>query len=77
MNDKKITPKGLRVSSGKTQVEVAKHLGLSVTQYKRKENGVTRFYADEIYELSLLYDVPITLFFIEKVSSKETEVYLK
>lgn len=77
MHDKKITPKGLRVSSGKTQTEVAKYLGLSVTQYKRKENGVTRFYADEIYNLSLLYDVPIALFFIEKVSSKETEVIIK
>ena len=77
MNDKKITPKGLRVSSGKTQQEVANHLGLSLTQYQRKENGKVRFYADEIFVLSQFYDVPITLFFVDKVSLKETEVNLK
>lgn len=64
----KITPKGLRVSADKTQQEVADHLGLSVTQYKRKENNHVRFYADEIYKLSKLYNVPVSIFFDKKVS---------
>ena len=72
MNGAKITPKGLRVSAGKTQQEVAEYLNLSITQYKRKENAEAKFYADEIYKLSLLYDVPVSLFFIVKVSSEET-----
>lgn len=64
----KITPKGLRVSADLTQQEVADHLDLSLTQYKRKENGHVRFYADEIYKLSKLYDVPVGIFFENKVS---------
>lgn len=64
----KITPKGLRVSNDKTQKEVAEYLGLSLTQYKRKENGHVRFYADEIYNLSVYFDVPVTIFFENKVS---------
>lgn len=65
----KITPKGMRVSAGKTQKEVADYLGLSLTQYQRKENNHVRFYADEIYKLSKLYDVPVSVFFENKVSS--------
>lgn len=65
----RITPKGLRVSEGLTQQEVADHLKLSLTQYKRKENNEARFYADEIYELSKLYRVPVNIFFTEKVSN--------
>lgn len=64
----RISPKGLRVSAEKTQKEVADYLGLSLTQYKRKENNEVRFYADEIYKLSKLYDVPVNIFFTEKVS---------
>lgn len=64
----RITPKGLRVSNGKTQQEVADYLGLSLTQYKRKENNEVRFYADEIFKLSKLYKVPVSIFFTEKVS---------
>lgn len=64
----RITPKGLRVSSGKTQQEVADFLELSLTQYRRKENNEVRFYADEIYKLSKLYEVPVNIFFTEKVS---------
>lgn len=64
----KITPKGLRVSYNKTQQDVADYLGISLTQYKRKENNHARFYADEIYKLSKLYDVPVSVFFNQKVS---------
>lgn len=58
----------MRVSHGKTQQEVADYLGLSLTQYKRKENDHVRFYADEIYKLSILYNVPVSIFFDTKVS---------
>lgn len=64
----KISPKGLRVSAEKTQQEVADYLGLSLTQYQRKENNQVRWYADEIYKLSNLYNVPVSIFFTEKVS---------
>ena len=64
----KITPKGMRVSAGKTQKEVADYLGLSLTQYQRKENNHARFYADEIYKLSKLYDVPVNVFFENMVT---------
>lgn len=68
----KITPKGLRVSNGLTQDEVADELGISLTQYRRKENNKVRFYADEIYKLSKLYDVPVSIFFNNEVSLKDT-----
>lgn len=68
----RITPKGLRVSANKTQQEVANYLGLSLTQYKRKENNEARWYADEIYKLSKFYNVPISIFFTPEVSQKDT-----
>lgn len=64
----RITPKGLRVSNEMTQQEVADYLGLSLTQYQRKENDHVRFYADELYQLSILYKVPVSIFFNPKVS---------
>lgn len=64
----KVTPKGMRVSHKKTQQEIADYLEISLTQYKRKENGQARFYADEIYRLSKLYNVPVSIFFTEDVS---------
>lgn len=70
----KISPKGLRVSKGLTQEEVANYLGLSLTQYRRKENNKVRFYADEIYSLSKLYNVPINIFFTKQVSLKDTKI---
>lgn len=68
----KITPKGLRVSNDLTQDEVAEKLGISLTQYRRKENGKVRFYADEIYRLAQLYDVPVNIFFNNEVSLQDT-----
>lgn len=64
----RISPKGLRVSEGLTQQQVADHLDLSLTQYKRKENDEVRFYADEIFKLSKLYSVPVNIFFTNEVS---------
>ena len=63
-----LTPKALRVNSGKTQAEVAEHLKMSLTLYKRRENGSTRWYADELARLAQLYSVDIKVFFNRKVS---------
>ncbi|OAO78070.1 hypothetical protein A0O32_2200 [Anoxybacillus flavithermus] len=41
---------------------------MSLTQYKRRENGKSRWYADELYRLAKLYNVDISVFFPEKVS---------
>lgn len=68
----KMSPKALRVNAGKEQQEVADYLDLSLTQYKRKENGHSRWYADEIYKLSKLYGVPVGIFFTAEVSCKDT-----
>lgn len=70
----KMSPKALRVNANKDQQEVADYLALSITQYKRKENGHARWYADEIYKLSKLYDVPVGIFFTKEVSCKDTIV---
>jgi len=73
----KITPKGLRVSQGYTQEEIASKLNLSLTQYRRKENSIARFYADEMYKLSKIYDVPVSIFFEKEVSLKDTKEEIK
>ncbi|MGO4372453.1 helix-turn-helix transcriptional regulator [Paenibacillus sp. MCAF20] len=54
----KITVKAARVNCGMKSEDVAEYLGLSLKGYSRKENGHTRFYADEIARLSLLFKVP-------------------
>ncbi len=64
----KLTPKALRVNGGYTQKQVAEYLGISLTQYKRRENGKARWYADELYKLAKLYNVDISVFFGKKVS---------
>lgn len=64
MSDKLIlSVKAARVNSGKTQNEVAKCIGLSLNTYKKKENGKTRFYVDEIVLLSRLFHVKMENFF--------------
>jgi len=68
----KMSPKALRVNAKMEQKEVAEYLNLSLTQYKRKENGHARWYADEIYKLSRLYKVPVGIFFTNEVSLKDT-----
>ncbi|MCM2675610.1 helix-turn-helix domain-containing protein [Alkalicoccobacillus plakortidis] len=68
-----LTPKALRVNSGKTQEDVANHLELSLTAYKRKENNQTRWYADELAKLAVFYKVDIGIFFKPKVSYKDTK----
>ena len=60
----KFTVKSVRVGFTKiTQEEAAKHLGISLTAYNRKENGKTKFYADELCKLAKLFGVSINIFF--------------
>jgi transcriptional regulator with XRE-family HTH domain len=68
MVELKLSAKALRVNSGQTQAEIAKFLNMSLTQYKRRENGTTRWYADELSRLATHYGVSISIFFDEKVS---------
>lgn len=65
-----LSPKALRVNSGLTQKEVAEYLNMSLTQYKRRENGKSRWYADELYRLAKLYNVDISVFFLKKCCDK-------
>lgn len=58
-----ITVKAARVNVGKSQKETAHYIGLSLTQYQRKENGIARFYADELAKLSVYFNVPMLNFF--------------
>jgi transcriptional regulator with XRE-family HTH domain len=59
----KITVKAARVNCGLKQEEVAESLNLSVTGYRKKENGQSRFYVDEIVTLSQMFKVPFENFF--------------
>ncbi|MNJ05613.1 hypothetical protein D3C73_1670380 [compost metagenome] len=43
--------------------DVAVALGLSTNGYSRKENGHTKFYIDEIAQLSQMFKVPFENFF--------------
>ncbi|MEK4993246.1 helix-turn-helix transcriptional regulator [Paenibacillus sp. FSL H7-0918] len=59
----KISVKAARVNSGIQAKEAAKELGLSITTYSRKENGHVRFYVDEVFKLSQLFQIPIENFY--------------
>jgi DNA-binding XRE family transcriptional regulator len=58
-----ISVKAARVNAKMGQEEVAEALGLSVTGYRKKENGQSKFYADELATLSQLFSVPMLNFF--------------
>lgn len=58
-----ISVKAARVNAKMGQKEVAEVLGLSVTGYQKKENGLSKFYADELALLSQLFDFPMLNFF--------------
>ncbi|MPN44964.1 hypothetical protein SDC9_192531 [bioreactor metagenome] len=58
-----ITVKAARINADKSQEDAANSLGISITAYKRKENGLSRFYVDEIAVLSRLFKVNMTNFF--------------
>lgn len=58
-----LSVKAARVNAGFSQRQTANRLGLSLTAYVRKENGKTKFYADEIVQLSRLFGVQVQIFF--------------
>jgi len=67
----KFAVKSVRVGFTKiTQEEAARHLGISLTAYNRKENGKAKFYADELWKLAQLFGVSINIFFDRKCHNK-------
>ena len=58
-----ISVKAARVNANMTQSEAAKALGISLKAYNLKENGRTKFYADELAQLSTLFNIPLLNFF--------------
>lgn len=46
-----------------TQKDAADCLDLSLTAYCRKENGKSKFYAEELHKLAQLFGVNIDIFF--------------
>ena len=65
-----LSVKAVRVNSKKSQDEAAKALGLSITGYRKKENGQSKFYADELAVLSQLFGVSILIFFEDRCRNK-------
>lgn len=59
----KISIKAARVNSGMKAKDVAQALGLSLNGYSRKENGHTKFYIDEVAQLSQMFKIPFENFF--------------
>jgi len=59
----RITVKAARVNAGLTQNDVAKKLKLSKNGYAKKENGKSKFYVNEIVQLSELFNVKLENFF--------------
>lgn len=58
-----ISVKAARVNAKKKQEEAAQALNLSITGYRKKENGQSKFYVDELAILSQLFGVPMLNFF--------------
>jgi transcriptional regulator with XRE-family HTH domain len=62
--------KKLREEKGFSQEYIANQLGLSQSQYCRREKGMVKFLADEIFKLSQIFEVPInSLFNVDRVPS--------
>jgi len=55
--------KKLREKKNFSQEYIANQLGLSQSQYCRREKGKVKFLADEIFKLSQIFEVPINLLF--------------
>lgn len=73
-SEMKITVKAARVNAGMTQEQAAKALNMSITTYKKKENGKSRFYIDEISRLGILFGVKVELFFEAQCRKKTQNV---
>lgn len=73
--DLKISVKAARVNSGMLSKDVAAIMGLSINGYSKKENGKSRFYADELATLSNLFQVPFENFFEAECLIKTQELH--
>ncbi|MFZ3172038.1 MAG: hypothetical protein WA118_08670 [Carboxydocellales bacterium] len=67
-----ISVKGARITAKISREDAAKELGLSLGGYAKKEDGKTKFYADELAALSTLLGVPMQNFF-EAQCPKKTQ----
>ncbi len=59
----------LREDKKISQEHIAHHLGLSQSQYSRRENGEIKFIAEEISKLSKILEIPISQLFGEESNS--------
>lgn len=71
--DMTISVKAARVNVKVPQETAAKALELSLHGYAKKENGQSRFYADELATLSNLLGVPMQNFFESQCRKKTQE----
>lgn len=62
--------KAARVNANLTQEQVAGELKISLSAYKRKEQGYSKFYVDEAVVLSKLFGVEISIFFNSRCLEK-------
>ena len=56
-----------------TQTDLANTLGMSFQQVQKYENGVNRISASRLFELSLLFDLPVEYFFEDMPHGRFTE----
>lgn len=55
----------LRLLHGVSQVRLAKALGITFQQVQKNESGVNRIGTSRLYQVSMLFDVPVQWFFDE------------
>lgn len=67
-----ISVKAARVNKELSQQQVANMLNLSLVAYVRKENAKSKFYVDEMVQLSHIFEVNIENFF-EAQCRKKTQ----
>lgn len=63
----------LRKMNGNTQRDLAEFLGLSITGYRNKEQGITQFDSDEMFMISRLYNKPIEDIFLPREYAKRVQ----
>lgn len=55
----KLTVVEIRVLTGLSQADFARNIGIPYSTYVKKENNMTRFFADEIGHISTIYNIPL------------------
>jgi len=71
----------IRLNSNKSQQEVAVYMGLSITAYRNKEKGRSRFFVDELSKFSEIVGVGVDevtrLFFLDQSCHKTDTINSK